>query len=432
MPTPQTRRLAAARTALTHIHQALALDIGFELWDGSTVPGGAAPDGLRIAFTDEAVFARLLRRPRIPTLIDLYAGGHIDIRGGDFFDLAERRSKVRTRDFRKRLDKKLLLKCALPFAFASTRALTEAHVDGGREAALSKGSDQKDVSFHYDVSNDFYRLFLDRDMVYTCAYFADWANDLDTAQRNKLEMICRKLRLRPGDRLLDIGCGWGSLICYAAEHYGVTALGVTLSEEQRELARQRIEERGLGDRVTVALKDYRDLDGAFDKIASIGMFEHVGIDNHDAYFGAVRKLLAPNGLYLHHAITRKAKKSDKLFRRKRREYDAMVRYIFPGAEVDHIGMSVKALEVHGFEVHDVEGWREHYGRTTELWARRLTENRDAAIAIAGEARTRVWIAYLSGVSLAFKRGTLQIFQTLASKRGKGPSGLPPSRADLYR
>ena len=328
----------------------------------------------------------------------------------------------------------MLLKCAAPFLFASSKAVAggSGEVDGGREATLSKGSDQADIAHHYDVSNDFYKLFLDPEMVYTCAYFTDWSNDLATAQRDKLEMICRKLRLNPGDRLLDIGSGWGSLICYAAERYGVTALGVTLSEEQLRLARERITAKGLQDRVSVELQDYRALEGTFDKIASIGMFEHVGIDNHDAYFSSVKKLLAPGGLYLHHAIMRRAKKTDKEFRKKRREYNAMVRYIFPGAEVDHIGMSVKGLESHGFEVHDVEAWREHYALTTEHWARRLTENRDEAVAIAGEARTRIWIAYLTGVSLAFKRGTLQIYQTLASKRGKGPSGLPPTRADLYR
>ncbi|MBB4304991.1 cyclopropane-fatty-acyl-phospholipid synthase [Rhodobium orientis] len=429
------RRLDAARRALEHLREAARLSLDFELWDGSTVPADAEPGSLRIAVSDPAVFSRLIRAPRIPTLIELYAAGLVDIKNGSFFDLAEKRPETRTRDIAKKINKGLLLKAALPFALSSARPGTapEAHgVDGGTAATLSRGSDKADIAHHYDVSNDFYRLFLDPEMVYTCAYFTDWQNDLATAQRDKLEMICRKLRLQPGERLLDIGCGWGSLITYAAEHYGVEAVGVTLSEEQAELAEHRIKERGLSDRVSVELRDYRALSGEFDKIASIGMFEHVGIDNADGYFSSVRKLLKPRGLYLHHAITRRAKATDRLFRQKRKEYNAMVRYIFPGAEVDHIGMSLKGLEAGGFEVHDVEGWREHYGRTTELWAKGLMENREAAVAIAGEARTRIWIAYLSGVSLAFQRGTLQIFQTLASRRAKGSAGLPPTRSDLYR
>jgi len=430
---PQDRRLLAARTALSHIHDALEMEFGFELWDGSTIPADAPADGLRIALS-EAALPRLLRRPGPKTLIDLYTEGHIDPRGGSIFDLADRRPRVRSREFRKRLDKKLILKSALPLLFGPGKGAASpvvSSLDAGREADRSSGSAKSDIAFHYDVSNAFYRLFLDPEMVYTCGYFADWSNDLATAQADKLDMICRKLRLKPGDRMLDIGCGWGALICHAAEHYGVTALGVTLAEEQLELARQRIAERGLEDRVSVELKDYRDLTGQFDKISSIGMFEHVGIDNHDAYYREVHRLLRPRGIYLHHAITRKGKKDLKAFRRKRAEYKAMVRYIFPGGEVDHIGWTLTNLEHHGFEVHDVEGWREHYARTTRLWAENLAREKEAAIAEVGEPKYRLWLLYLTGVSLSFQRGTLSIFQTVASKRDKGPSGLPPSRADLY-
>lgn len=430
------RRLAAARTLAAEIHAALALDFGLELWDGSRIPPDMPADGLRLVVADPAVLSRLIWAPKVSTLVDLYAAGHVDLRGGTLFDLAERRPKVRTKAILARLDKLAVLRGLWPFVFASralpptgspTRAL-----DGGAEASKAKGSDQKDIEFHYDVSNAFYELFLDPAMVYTCGYFRDWSNDLATAQADKLDMICRKLRLAPGDRLLDIGSGWGALVCHAAEHYGVTALGVTLSSEQLELSRARIAARGLGDRVRVELQDYRTLEGQFDKISSIGMFEHVGIDNHDDYYRTIRRLLVDRGLYLHHAITRRGKKDEVKFRAKRREYEAMTRYIFPGAEVDHIGLTVKSLEVAGFEVHDVEGWREHYARTTELWARALIEKYDEAVAIAGPERTRIWILYLSGVSLAFRMGTLSIFQTLASKRTRGPSGLPPTREDLYR
>ncbi len=174
------------------------------------------------------------------------------------------------------------------------------------------------------------------------------------------------------------------------------------------------------------------MDGKFDKISSIGMFEAVGLDNYDNYFQSVHRLLKPRGVYLHHAITRRGKKDLKAFRRKKPEYQALVRYIFPGGEVDHIGWTLTNLEAHGFEVHDVEAWREHYARTTRLWAENLMKVKDAAVAEIGEHKYRLWLAYLIGVSLGFERGSIGIFQTVATRRTKGPSGMPPSRADLYR
>jgi cyclopropane-fatty-acyl-phospholipid synthase len=433
--TAAERRLDRAREALAHLHEVLELDFALELWDGSRVPAGAPADGLRIAIADEAAVPSLIRRPSFSTLIDLYVRGAIDIRGGTLFEFAARRPSLRGSEIRRRVDKGLLIRTLLPFAFtssASTRPAFDDELDAGAGATRGRGSGQAEIEFHYDVSNDFYRLFLDPEMVYSCGYFTDWGNDIAQAQRDKLDMICRKLRLRPGETFLDVGSGWGALVCHAAEHYGVTAHGVTLSPEQLALSQQRIRDRGLSDRVTVELRDFRALGGRFDKIASIGMFEHVGLANHEAYFKAIRALLTERGLYLHHAITRRGRVSDRAFRHKRPEYAAMTRYIFPGAELDHIGMTARNLESHGFEVHDVEGWREHYARTTELWARRLMAERDAAVAEVGERRYRMWVLYLSGVSLAFQRGTLQIFQTLTSRRSRGASGLPPTRADLYR
>ncbi|WP_419902743.1 class I SAM-dependent methyltransferase [Kiloniella sp.] len=427
----QDRTLEAVTRALTHLHEKLGLTFAFQLWDGSTVPASKGGENdLRLALADQTVLTKLLRRPKLKTVIDLYLSGGLDIRGGSLFDLAEQRPKGKTKALIKSLNKSLLLKTLLPLFFARSH---NQNLDLKGEGTTSgKGSEQADIAYHYDVSNHFYELFLDPEMVYTCGYFTDWSNDLATAQTDKLEMICRKLRLKPGDRLLDIGCGWGALICYAAEKYGVTALGVTLSEEQLALAQQRIKERGLEDKVSVELKDFRLLEGTFDKVSSIGMFEHVGIENHRDYYLTVNRLLEPRGLYLHHAITRRGKTSDAKFNRKRPEYNSMLKYIFPGAEVDHIGMTVRNLEAHGFEVHDVEAWREHYARTTELWARRLMENSEAAIAEAGAERYRLWVLYLTGVSLAFTRGTLNIFQTVATKRTKGLSGMPSTRSDLYR
>ena len=296
----------------------------------------------------------------------------------------------------------------------------------------SESENKDNIQFHYDVSNEFYALILDPEMVYSCAYFADWADDLATAQRNKLDMSCRRLRLKPGEALLDIGCGWGALICHAARHYGVHAHGVTLSQKQYDYAKEKIARLNLQDRVTLELRDYTGLDGSFDKIVSVGMFEHIGIDNHPAYFQTVNRLLKPDGFYLHHAISRPAKRDDKAFRKVRPEHAAMARYIFPGGELDHLGMTIANLERYGFEIHDVEGWREHYARTCGFWHDRLLANRSGAEREVGREKCRLWVAYLAGCSIGFERGKLGVFQTLASKRKRGPSGLPPTRADLYR
>jgi cyclopropane-fatty-acyl-phospholipid synthase len=343
-------RLASFKKLLVHVRQRLDLDLGFILWDGTTVPDGLVPDALALRIADEGVVAALVRRPKLDTILNLWVTGRLDLRGGTLFDVVARRPKVRTKDFLRALDKRLALDVAARFLFVSRggpwpleRVRTDAPADG------SEGANRDNVQYHYDLSNEFYALFLDPDMVYTCAYFSDWSDDLASAERNKLEMSCRRLRLRAGETLLDIGCGWGAFICYAAQHYGVRAHGVTLAQRQYEYAKERIARLGLQDRVTLELRDYTLVDGSFDKIASIGMFEQVGIDNHPQYFQTVNRLLKPNGLYLHHAISRPAKSDDKSFRKQRPEYAVITRYIFPGGEVDHLGMAVANLERFGFE-----------------------------------------------------------------------------------
>ena len=303
-----------------------------------------------------------------------------------------------------------------------------------RQSDGSEAENSRNIAYHYDVSNAFYALWLDRDMVYTCAYFHDWTDDLDTAQRQKLDMTCRKLRLSPGETLLDIGSGWGSLACHAAEHYGVTAVGVTLSEEQVTLSREKAAQRGLSDRVTFEKRDYALLegDGRFDKIVSVGMFEHVGLANFENYFKTVQRLLKPGGLYLHHAITRPGGSHAARTGKKRPEFQALTRYIFPGGELDYIGRTIANLELAGFEVRDVECWREHYQRTTRFWHDRLRARWDEAAAEVGETTARVWLAYLAACSITFERNNAGVYQTLAMKRVRGPGGLPPTRAGLYR
>jgi cyclopropane-fatty-acyl-phospholipid synthase len=207
---------------------------------------------------------------------------------------------------------------------------------------------------------------------------------------------------------------------------------VTLAEEQFAFAKEKVSRLGLDSKVTIELRDYSLIDGDFDKIASVGMFEHVGIANHSAYFRTIHRLLKPGGLYLHHSIALRSAAYERLHKKKSQATAALVRYIFPGGELDHLGMSIANLERCGFEVHDVEAWREHYARTTRLWHDRLSANRAAAEREVGVVKTRLWIAYLAGCSIGFTRNSVGIFQTLASKRTRGPSGLPPSREQLYR
>src|SRR5215213_9005450 len=426
-------RLESLRELLGQAHRALDLAFGFELWDGSTVPRELPRDALRIAIGAESVVAALVRRPGLATLLNAHVAGLLDVKNGTIFDLAAARPQGKIGRRLKGVGPRAALKTAARFWRSSERMPRP--LDRVRDRARRDGepaSNKANIAYHYDVSNAFYRLFLDPEMVYTCAYFQpDWHDDLARAQTDKLDMICRKLRLEPGDRLLDIGCGWGALVCHAARHYGVHATGVTLAEEQASLAREKAARLGLRDRVEVVLKDFTEMEGTFDKIASIGMFEHVGIRNHPTYFRAVHRLLKPRGLYLHHAIARRGKRSDRAFRKAKPEARALTRYIFPGGELDHLGMSIANLERHGFEVHDVEAWREHYQRTTRLWWESLNARRKEAEALVGPEKTRMWLLYLAGCSLAFERAAVGVNQTLASKRTRGPSGLPSSRADLY-
>jgi len=428
------RRVASLARLLAHVAEAAPIDLAVRLWDGTVLPLSPSGGGdLILSVATPVALTRLVRRPRLPTLVELIAEGAIDLEGGTLLDLAARVGGGSTRGLGRRIDKLLAARSLLPFLFGPGGG-GKGHAYAGAQAAKhGAGRDDKaQVQFHYDLSNDFYALFLDPEMVYSCAYFPDWNADLATAQRAKLEMICRKLRLRPGERMLDIGCGWGGLVCHAAQHHGVRAHGVTLSQAQFDFATEKVKRLGLTDRVTIELRDFRDLTGLeFDKIASIGMFEHVGLDNRDGYFRHIRSLLKPRGIYLHHAIARPMKRSERKFRRANPEFRTLVNYIFPGGELDHIGGTTDAMERNGFEIHDTEAWREHYGRTCRLWTERLYANRDTAFREAGEAKTRIWLLYLAGCALAFERGTVGIFQTVATKRARGASGLPPTRADLY-
>jgi cyclopropane-fatty-acyl-phospholipid synthase len=433
--TAAENRVQAIRDLLAHVRDRLGLEMGFVLWDGSTIPADLPPNALAIMVADEGAIAALIRRPKLDILLNLFVSARITLRNGTIFDLMAQRPGVRSKHALKAIDKTLALKTAVRFLFVPRGGPWPLEAVRGDLANRdgSEPANRENIQYHYDLSNEFYALFLDPEMIYSCAFFTESHDDIARAQHDKLDMICRKLRLKPNDTFLDIGCGWGALPIHAARHYGVRSHGVTLADQQYTYAKNKIARLGLQDRVTIEFKDYSRLDGEFDKIASVGMFEHVGSGNYPLYFETIYRLLKSGGLYLHHAITRPAKRTDReFFRKHSKEAHAVARYIFPGGELDHIGMSVSNLERHGFEVHDVEGWREHYARTTRLWHDRLLANQSAAEREVGAVKTRLWLVYLAGVSIGFERGRVSIFQTLASKRRRGASGVPLSRADLYQ
>jgi cyclopropane-fatty-acyl-phospholipid synthase len=417
--------LAAAGDIVQHVAERLDAPFSIGLWDGSVIPLGANADrDLVIRIKNPGVIGAIVRRPSLETVIRQYATGGIDLSGADMLTFIEkaraRKIRVKPRD----LPIGHLLWRAVPFLFARAPRATRESFKGRTDADF--------IRFHYDLGNDFFGLFLDPEMQYSCAYFTDWNNPLETAQADKLDMICRKLRLQSGDRFLDVGCGWGGLLCHAATRYGVRADGVTLSQEQYDYTLSKVKRLGLDGQVTVRLDSYENLSGQYDKIASIGMYEHVGIANYPRYFGTLNRLLRDRGLLLNHGITRRARATRRHFNRATPERRLMRKYVFPGFELDHIGHSVAAMEAAGFEVHDVEGWREHYARTCRLWHQRLAANAERATALVGLEKYRIWLAYLAGVSFAFADGSLRIYQTVASKHvGKGASGMPPTRGHLY-
>ena len=283
---------------------------------------------------------------------------------------------------------------------------------------------RRNVAHHYDLSGGLYDLFLDTDKQYSCAYFDTPQDSLETAQLNKKRHIAAKLDLKPSHKVLDIGSGWGGMGLHIAETAGADVTGITLSDEQLEVANERVAGARLAGRVRFRLEDYRHTQGTFDRIVSVGMFEHVGRGHYDEFFRQIASLLAEDGVALIHTIGRAEPPSTTA--------GFIAKYIFPGGALEDIGSSLQAAERAGFAVHDVEGWREHYALTTMRWCERLTARQDEATALVGPETYRIWVGYLAGVSLAFERGSLLLFQTLLARSPRGPSGLPPSRADLYR
>ncbi len=285
------------------------------------------------------------------------------------------------------------------------------------------------IAYHYDVSNEFYSLWLDRGMVYSCAYYRKEDISLEEAQEHKIDHILRKLNVQPGDRLLDVGCGWGTLILRAAERFGARTLGITLSRNQYEFARQRIIERGLQDRCEVRFEDYRDVTGLYDRIASVGMFEHVGLKNLRGYFEKIRLLLADGGTFLNHGIT----STDPLSGEAPLGGGEFIgRYVFPHGELPHLSLVLKEMCMAGFEPVDVECLRHHYAMTTREWARRYEEAAERLREIAGEKRYRAWRIYLAGCAYAFAHNWISVYQVLATRASDSSQNfLPLTRDYMY-
>jgi cyclopropane-fatty-acyl-phospholipid synthase len=392
-------------SALSNLKKQVRAPVRLVLWDGREVALSEAPKvTLRL---NDARTAAALARPTLLTLAEAYIEGGADIEG-------DMREAIRGAE-----------------AIARAQVPTLFGAGGPTNQRRSRRTDRDAIRHHYDVSNAFYALWLDSRMVYSCGYFREECDSLDTAQVAKLDHICTKLRLAPGDKFLDIGCGWGALAMHAAKKYGVDATGVTLSENQFRLATQRIRAAGLQDRCRVLLQDYRDHPGEefYDKIASVGMFEHVGLKNLPTYFRVVQRLLRERGLFLNHGIT----SSDTHNRAVGMGAGEFIgRYVFPKGELPHLHRAIHDMSEQDLEVHDVECLRPHYAKTLEHWSANFEQRFGAAVAASSERTARIWRVYLAGCAHAFEQRWISIYQVLASKQRKpGRADLPLTRDWMY-
>ncbi|MGZ4794258.1 MAG: class I SAM-dependent methyltransferase [Acidimicrobiia bacterium] len=391
--------------------------VRFEFWDGSAAGAEDAPGTIRFRSPD--ALRRALWSPDELGLGRAYVAGDADLDG----DVVEtmRALEVDPPNGRTRVQ-------ILREAVRAARALgvvgpppppppEEARVRGRLH---SPRRDAQAISHHYDVGNDFYRLVLGPTLTYSCARWGDATHTLDEAQAAKHDLVCCKLGLpgRPGLRLLDVGCGWGSLATHAAQEYGAAVVGVTISEEQRAAAQARVAAAGVDDRVEIRLQDYRDLRGeTFDAVSSVGMFEHVGAARMADYFRTIRALVRPGGRFLNHAISKVG--GSRLGRR-----SFVGRYVFPDGELIDVSDVVGAFETAGFEVRDVESLREHYAQTLRAWIANLEEHWDDAVREVGDGRARVWRAYMAGSVVGFEVGRISIHQVLGVVPDAGRSGMP--------
>ncbi|HMF87853.1 MAG TPA: cyclopropane-fatty-acyl-phospholipid synthase family protein [Gemmatimonadaceae bacterium] len=431
-------RCRAVLTALFGEPHERPFDVRF--WDGDVDRGENPQAPFTLVLNRPAALRRMLLPPNEMSIVESYIAGDVDIDGS--MEAASMLSwaigdRLRSPLAIARLVRMLLV---LPGQadddLATIRFPAQARKLGPRHAPVR---DAAAIHYHYDVGNSFYKLWLDQRMVYSCAYFRTPEDSLDTAQEAKLDLICRKLRLTPGERFLDIGCGWGGLIMHAAQHYGVDATGITLSQNQAALARERIEAAGLGGRCRVEIRDYRTLNAgdAYDKISSVGMIEHVGLTHLPVYFASAFRALKPGGLFMNHGIVslsapRPRSLRDRIFRKFWRVNAFMDTYVFPDGKLTAADDVIAAAEGAGFETRDVESLREHYAMTLRHWVRTLEEKCLEATELVGEHHFRIWRLYMAASANAFRSAAINIIQTvLAKPDDRGRSNIPLTREDLY-
>jgi cyclopropane-fatty-acyl-phospholipid synthase len=390
------------------IRSKLNLPLRLELWNGDRVDLSSDQPRVRIRVPGPGSL-RYLLSPSLGSLGEAYVEGALEIHGcaADMIQIGSalaENSGMPSRTTR--------------FADAALRLMSP----------HTRARDAEAIRYHYDVSNEFYGLFLDPAMVYSCAYFENGDEDLATAQQKKIDHILTKIGVRPGHTLLDIGCGWGALVLRAAQKFGARCVGVTLSERQHDLARQRVREAGLQDRIEIRLQDYRDVEGQFDRITSVGMFEHVGLQHLTAYFGKVGSLLAPGGVVMNHGITTTdIKERSSPFG----GGDFIDKYVFPNGEVAHLSTVVSTMQQGGLEVRDVENLRRHYARTCSLWAENFERNAAQLRQVADAKTFRIWHVYLAGCAYAFAHDWISLYQIVCTKAGEDPGQLPWSRRYMY-
>ncbi len=398
------------------------LPVGVRFWDGSRL-GPADPRATAVVNSPDAL-RRILYMPNDVGIGRAFVNGDLDLEG-DVFAALEALSAAAPENghFGPRAWAHLV-RAAVRLGVIG-RPLPpppeEARLGGRRH---SRERDAAAISHHYDVSNEFYRLLLGPTMAYSCARFTSADASLDEAQVAKFDLICRKLGLRPGLRLLDVGCGWGGMVLHAVENYGVDAVGITIADAQRDLAQKRVAEAGLAHRAAIRLQDYRTVvsePGSYDAVSSVGMFEHVGRSQMAEYFSVLHGALRPRGRLLNHAIS--TPEGARLGRN-----TFMGRYVFPDGELQDVGIVIRAMQDAGFEVRDVESLREHYAMTLRKWVANLVANWDQAVSLVGERRARVWRIYLVGSAVSFERGDIAVHQVLGVKPEDGVSGMPLTRA----
>lgn len=403
--------------------------VNVRLWDGTYWPD-EAPRRATLVLKHPGALKEMFQPGTEVGLGEAYLYDDFDVQGDleQIFDIAYRLSEASSGiEAKMRLGLELM---RLPSRGRDQRAGSKRSSARLTGRPHSVERDRQAVTYHYDVSNEFYSLWLDQRMVYSCAYFRSPDDDLNSAQEQKLEYICRKLRLHPGQRLLDIGCGWGGLVTYAAEHYGVDATGITLSQPQAELANARIEAAGLSEKCRVQIQDYRQLEEreAYDVLVSVGMFEHVGAALLPTYFDRAYRLLRKGGVFLNHGIAccmaDEGRPNGTSFSQA---------YVFPDGELVPISVTVRAAEESSFEVRDVESLREHYVLTLRHWVKGLEAHHSQALEVVDEPIYRTWRLYMSGSAYGFSAGNLNLYQTLLVKpQDGGRSGLPLRREDWYR